>query len=429
MIPLAVALVSAAILAYEVLLIRLLSIVQWYHVTTMVISIALLGFGASGTFLSLARPAVERRFHAAFALGAALFALTCLAGFLLAQRLPFNALALIWEPRQWIYLLALYGLFTVPFFCGATCIGLVFIRFGESIGSLYRFNLIGSGFGVLAVLGALFLTPPEAVLKGVCALALMGAGACCLDAGRGVGRRSPAGYILVATALAALFMPTSWTALKFSPYKALSRTLEVPGARVLETRSNPLAYLSVVESGTIPFRHAPGLSFNNTVTPPAQIGLFSDGGGFDVVTAFDGRLQPLAYLDFTTSALPYHLRAKPAVLVLGAGAGGGVLRAVYHGARRIDAVEPNPQLPALVRERFRDFSGGLYDRPEVNLHSLDPRAFVERSDDLWDLIDLPLHEASGSLGESYGYTVEAFRAYLRRLKPDGLVAATRPDFG
>ena len=55
-----VALISATVLAYEVLLTRLFSIVQWHHFAYMVISIALLGFGASGTFLALKSRLVER---------------------------------------------------------------------------------------------------------------------------------------------------------------------------------------------------------------------------------------------------------------------------------------------------------------------------------------------------------------------------------
>ncbi len=45
---LALVVISAAILAYEVLLVRLFAIVQWHHFAFMAISIALLGFGASG---------------------------------------------------------------------------------------------------------------------------------------------------------------------------------------------------------------------------------------------------------------------------------------------------------------------------------------------------------------------------------------------
>ena len=66
----AVALVSAGALAYEVLLTRLFSIVQWHHYAYMVISIALLGYGVSGAFLALAGEALRRHLGAAFAVGA-----------------------------------------------------------------------------------------------------------------------------------------------------------------------------------------------------------------------------------------------------------------------------------------------------------------------------------------------------------------------
>ena len=45
---LAVAGLSAATLAYEILLMRLLSISHWHHFAYMIISLALLGYGASG---------------------------------------------------------------------------------------------------------------------------------------------------------------------------------------------------------------------------------------------------------------------------------------------------------------------------------------------------------------------------------------------
>src|SRR5882762_10489231 len=104
----AIALISAGLLAYEVLLTRLFAIIQWHHFAYMVISIALLGYGVSGTFLAFARDRLRRHFITVFALCAALFAVSAVAGFVVAQRLPFNALAVIWEPSQLLYLFLLY---------------------------------------------------------------------------------------------------------------------------------------------------------------------------------------------------------------------------------------------------------------------------------------------------------------------------------
>ena len=46
-----IALVSAIALAYEILLMRLMSIIQYHHFAYMIISLALLGYGARGTVL------------------------------------------------------------------------------------------------------------------------------------------------------------------------------------------------------------------------------------------------------------------------------------------------------------------------------------------------------------------------------------------
>ena len=138
---LAVAVISAATLAYEVLLVRLFAIVQWHHFAFMAISIALLGFGASGTWLALWQRWAGSRFTPIFAASAALFALSAPASFLAAQALPFNALAIVWDLGQLLYLLAMYLLLVVPFFCGATCVGLAFVCYGDKVERLYASSI------------------------------------------------------------------------------------------------------------------------------------------------------------------------------------------------------------------------------------------------------------------------------------------------
>ena len=60
---LTVAMVSAAALGFEVLLVRLFAIVHWHHFAFMVISLALLGYGASGTALFLLRDRMVANFE------------------------------------------------------------------------------------------------------------------------------------------------------------------------------------------------------------------------------------------------------------------------------------------------------------------------------------------------------------------------------
>ncbi len=423
---LAIALLSAAVLAAEVLLTRLLSIVQVHHFAYMVISIALLGYGASGTFLALFRERLKDHFSLAFAVNAGLFGLTLVASFALAQRLPFIAVAVIWDPGQLLYLLFFYLLFLLPFFCAANAIGLAFICFSGRIAGIYRADLLGAGLGALAVVLLLFWLFPSNALHVVAALGLLAAALALMP------RLWPAAGLGAAALVLVLALPASWTELRLSEFKSLRQVLLVPGTEVVAERSSPLGLVSVVESPTIPFRYAPGVSLANRQEPPAQLGLFVDGEGPNAITLFDGRTTPLGYLDNTTMALPYHLLEAPQVLVLGAGGGADVLLALYHSARQVDAVELDPRVSGLVAEDFAGFAGDLYSHETVRLHHAEARAFIAGQQARYDLIQIPLLDSFAassagtlSLSESTLYTVEALENYLRRLHPGGMLAITR----
>lgn len=424
--PLAsVALVSGAALGYEVLLLRVFSISQWHHFAHMIISLALLGFGASGTVLALARPWFMRRYRSAYPAAIALFSVTSLIGYLGVRQIPLHPDELLWTPGGFLRLTTVYLLLAVPFLFAAGAIGLALSRHGSRAASLYGADLLGAGTGSLAVVIALWIAPPADVLKLVAAAAL-GAVAAALWEIRAA-RRIP-GMVLV-LAGAVVLMPASWLAPGMSPYKPLSQVLQIPGTRVIEERSSPLGLLSVVESPKVPFRHAPGLSLRAEAGPPGQLAVFTDGGGMSVLTRFTGDPEPLGYLDQTTAALPYHLAQPRSVLILGAGTGEDVLLAWFHGVPRIDAVEPNPQMIQLVRERFAAFVGDLYRLPVVNPQIADARRVLAASRRTHDLIQFPSQggpdSALRALDTTYQTTLEALGAALDALTPGGSLALTR----
>jgi SAM-dependent methyltransferase len=427
---LALALVSAGTLSYEILLTRLFSIIQWHHFAYMTISLAMLGYGVSGTVLTLLRTRLLPRYGAVFAACAAAFGVCAVGAFLLAQRLPFNPLEIFWDPRQPFYLLLLYLLLAVPFMFAASCIGLTFAQHGTAAHRIYSFDLLGAASGCLLIVLLLFLLPPLAALRLV---GLLGLAAAALAVWH---FRLRPGWLLPVLAIIAIAitmaLPSSWTELRISPYKSLRQTLLIPEARVVEERSSPLGLLTVVESPRVPFRHAPGLSLNVVQEPPPQLAIFIDGDSLSALTRFDGRLEPIAYLGETTSALPYHLLRQPHVLVLGAGGGSGVLQGLVGNARQVEAVDVDPRMVELVRDRFAGFGGNLYRRPDVTIHVAEARSFVEASDVRYDLIQVTLMDAFGAasnglygLNESYLYTVEGLQSYLNHLQPGGMLALTR----
>jgi spermidine synthase len=422
-------LVSAAILAYEILLMRLLSIIQWHHFAYMVISLALLGFAASGTFLALAGGRITRHFPGAYVGNALLFGLLAPGAFLLVQEIPFNPLELPWDPRQPLTLMAIYGVLLVPFFCGANCICLAFFRFRERIHGIYGANLLGSGAGALGVVYLLSVFMPLYALRVVGMLGLAAGLAALVQCGMHH-RWLAAGAITVLSVV--MLLPQIPLELKLSPYKGLSQALRVQGAQLVTERSGPLGLVSVVESPLIPFRNAPGLSLNATSEPPLQLGLFIDGDSLSVITWFQGELDGLTYLEEMTSALPYALLERPSALILGAGGGSDVLQSLYHHVRRVDAVELNGQVVDLVRKDMALFSGGIYDRDPVRVHVAEGRGFLAGSPEQYDLIQIGLLDSFSAssaglyaLSEGYLYTIEAFDVYLRHLSPGGILAITR----
>ncbi|MEJ2396041.1 MAG: hypothetical protein P8Z77_15020 [Candidatus Thiodiazotropha sp.] len=63
-----VAILSASALGYEILLMRLFSIIQWHHFAYMIIALALLGYGISGSLLSSVQPIISRHYQWLFPL-------------------------------------------------------------------------------------------------------------------------------------------------------------------------------------------------------------------------------------------------------------------------------------------------------------------------------------------------------------------------
>lgn len=424
---LAIALASASALAYEVLLIRLFSIIQWHHFAYMIISLALLGYGVSGTLLTLGGEKLLRRFDTIFPLCFGLFGLTMLGGFLVAQRLPFNAQELLWDPQQILWLSGIYLVLAMPFVFVATALGLAYMRFDAQMGRLYGADLLGAGCGSLAIVLLLFWARPDDALRW---LACLGLAAAALAAWELKHPRHTLAWLVCA--LLPLALPAAWTQLVMSPYKPQSQLLQIKDARIARETWSPLGLIDAVESPSAPLRHAPGLALSATQEPPPQVAVFNDGDGMSVITRFDGDIAPLAYLDQQTSALPYHVRQPRRVLILGSGGGSDVLLALYRQIAAIDAVEFNPQMIALVNGEYGEFSGHLYQRPGVRVLMAEARGFVRDSHERYDLIQLSLLDAPAAaagglhaLNENYLYTVEAFQDFLQHLDTNGMLAITR----
>ncbi|MEW6664621.1 MAG: SAM-dependent methyltransferase [Thermodesulfobacteriota bacterium] len=427
-------LTSASVLAYEILLMRLFSLALWYHFAYMVISVALLGFGAAGSFIFLLHEKIQSRIDGCLVALSGLLGVSFSLAFSLCQKAGFDPLNLIWQGREWYRLLLVYLLLACPFLLAGGIVGIILSSAGEKTHLLYGADLLGAGCGALAAVPALYLAPPWVLIPPLGGIVLAGAIGCSWSMERpGRGLLFLLGSACLLAAAYAVLPPVP----HMHETKALPMTLSFPDAAIEARKTGPLGMVHGVGSSLI--RHVPGLSLHFGLHPekgravlPEQKLLLVDGDAPSAVARFSGSLAELEYLDFTTPALPYHTRPGRRVLIVGGGGGSDVLLGLRHKARDMVVLEPNAQVVELMKGPFSGFSGDLYRRPEVRLEEREARQYLRASRERFDLIQLTLLDsfssAAGGLhsaAESYLYTTEAFSLYLSRLQDSGIVAVTR----
>ncbi len=430
---LSIFILSASALAYEVLLIRLFSIVHWHHFAFMVISIALLGYGVSGSLITVFRDRLLEHYDRVFIANILLFGLSSIVCFIVVQQLPFNTLEILWDSAQWQRLLLSYLLLTLPFFFVANAIVLTIMRFDQQIPLVYGIDLIGAGIGAVLIMVLLQLFSADTLLRILAAIGIT-AGFFALSQ-LSKKQKQITVSILLLCIFAVFSMPQKWVDLRLSEYKGLVQTLLIKDASLSFSHSSPVSQTDVVQSPFIPFRHAPGLSLQSPAGPPEQLAVFRDG---DEMTSIDHATQKnsmekssLEYFDYMSSALPYHVHSSPqTTLVLASATGAQILQAHSHDIKQIDAVEPDKQLSLLITEQYADYYGWQKLKHKVSIHNISARGFTA-SEKKYDLVILGPSGAStgGSAGvhalsTSYDYTVEALQSYLKLLAPDGLLSLT-----
>ena len=421
----AIALISAAALAYEILLTRIFAIVHWHHLVSVAISLALLGYGASGTFLVLFGDRLRRHFAAAFVAHLLLFGVAVVFCVHLAQRIAFDPLALVWEPRQLIPLTTTFLLLAVPFFIAANGIGLALWVTRTRVATLYAADLMGAAAGTLLLLGALTITDAARVLHWLLPVSALSAIVAAVSL-----RWYPRRVTLVALGLIVMHALVPSGELVPATYKDLSRALAVDGASIEHSTSDIEGRIDIVDNPVIPIRSAPGLSLLARSLPPKQRALYIDGELSG--TLVDFRQQPDAsrFLTESLGALPFRIgRPLTRVAVLQAGTGARVQQALHLGAQHVLAVDTRPHLQMLVCGRY------AWLQPEVCLsegvvwQTQAARAAMAASTEDFDLITLALSaDPAGldALSIDHEATVEALSVYLRRLGHRGVLAIEGP---
>ena len=420
----ATGILSAALIAFQLSLIQVLSIVQWYHFAYMVISVALLGFGAAASVLAITRKKIIA--HAGILIPWIMVitgvTMSLVTGISQHPFIRFDSYLLFAENRQASNLILSYFLFFIPFFSGALALGLIFIKNAGKIGVIYFANLVGSGVGGIIALVLTGIYFPNQ-LPAVIAILPVIAGIILLLPVKGFLK---IGSIILAAGIVVwkLIVPPQ---LVLSQYKDLSKAMLLPGATITSEIASPYGVLQTVSSPVL--RYAPGMSLASGGTAQVKLAAFINGDWFGSVTNWK-RSDTSIILDYTTFALPYVMAKRQDVLLLRSGTGMEVAHALKHGARKIVAIEPNVVVTSTLMNIFPVETDSLYQHPAVTLYNLEPRTFLLMDTSRYDLIALPMIGTFGgsaglyALQEQFFLTKESFRESWMKLKPGGALTAT-----
>ncbi len=399
----------------------------------MVISIALFGFAASGTVLSILdsrksgwvkQLATEK----ATTVLVLLYSCSTLTSFIILTKLPIDYFRLALESIQAFYLFLSYALLALPFFLAGLVVLTAYVEQPESTGIIYFSNMTGSALGtILPSLLLPFIGEGKLVVTVAIAPLCYITAAVYIKNKDNIGSHFPVRNLIIplisvcSILLAATLLFTPWggaqLAVTPSPYKSLSQLQQFPYSTVTESHSSITGKIETVTSPYI--RYAPGLSLKFSGNLPVQKSIFRDGDEQLVLYGTEGNLRSFDFAKFTLPTIGYDIVSYPqsALLILREG-GTSIPAALAADIPEITVIHENPIISQAIGKHY-------------NLHttSENPRIFLKQSQRKYDIIHLENWgtslPGSTALGQEYLFTTEAFGEYLNHLSEKGIIIISR----
>lgn len=406
---LGLSIISGSLLALEILYVRLVSILLFPVATYLVISLALLGLGASGGMLTLiGAERINRRLVGAGAIG---FAYAILV-----------SLVAIWFASETSILALLLPLvLSLPMFFGGIALSGVFSMPQSRIPILYFADLVGAGVSALLVLlglhylGAIQVALFTAIFGLISGIIFLGREARYLPIASAV----LFGLVLVLS----LRLPNG-----IIPISAKELRLLHEMDKEVSWEYQGWSALARVDVLSIPRDQ---LRLNGGITYKL---VTHDGGAPSILLQVDAGADEQLLIEDTIFGVPYWLKEDPKVLVIGLGGGPDVIAALAGGASEVVGAEVNPEMIAIVEDHFSDFVRDPYSDRRVRIELTDGRHLLASSEEKFDIIQLTGVDttvaslgANPNLAENYLYTREAFTEYLDHLSEDGLLSVSFPN--
>ena len=433
---LSVGLEAGAVIALQICIMRIFQVGSWAHFGSLVVSLAMLGFGLTSAVMCIRKDWFDRQWQGVAAASLLLFGPLTVASNLVAQQIPFNAIFLISDPMQKWRLFGNFMLYMLPFLAGAFFLGTVFLKANRIFGRVYFADLSGAGLCGLAFLVAMYVMAPENLI--VAPLLLWLAGSLLWFAALSDKRGALWVVVVAAASIGAHFaLPPLLhiPKLAVSDYKGVSYARKFPDNQRVYESASPFGYLEVYSSSYLHF--APGLSDNAAFNLPkmpsnAYLGMYVDGEGPSGIIR-DLPADQTAYYRFLPMVYPYLIKQAPDTFVVQFGGGISTSVALHSKSRSVTVAEGNPAVLNAFRtdKGLRDFTGDVLNDPKVRVIDYDGRLYLAYTKDRYDVIDLSLADSAGlsspggfAIVEKFSYTREAMKGYMRALKDGGVLSVT-----
>ena len=428
----AVCALSILVISYQISIINALEFVSYSRFANLIISLALLGFGASGTFLSFYQIDTKKHSFAAVSTLFLLLLITVPFSYLLAGSISLDIQYIFFSFRQFLRFLAYAMCFFVPFFICAVLIGAFLALYRDSVYLMYGANLFGSGIGGILVLPLFFLVPQHLLPFRLTLLALFAYMLWAAGEWKKVPRyRLLTGLTVAAGIAVSLFSFFANPEIRPDQYKTISyleRLKSQGSAELIWSSHGPRGMLHLYASDS--FHDALFAGPASPQAPPKQFMLLQNGEHsgtiFDVQNASEAGI-----LDYTPQSLSYRLHTSPDVLILGETGGTNVLLARRFAAASITAVQRNQNIHRLWNNVLLKQEVSYFRGADLKLVKSSPRLFVKSAEKSYDIIHIASAEGMPALQsglaaaeENYLLTVEGVRDCFQLLSEEGCVAVT-----
>ena len=427
--------IAFAMLAIEITLTRLLSVITFYGLVFFAVSTAMLGMTVGAVTVYL-KPQKFSPDNLASSLTKAClaFALSVPLSVLLICTIPLNIhISTLYVSEYMIDLsvmkLLAFLLITIacslPFYFSGIIISAVLTKVELPINKLYASDLIGAAFGCIFVLAGLefFDAPSMIIFAGALAIP-----AAFLFGREKISKKSRKFAVILFTVLVLISIANRFTLNGIRPLMVKGSFENI--RNILYEKWNSHSRITVFRG-----KHEGARYWGPSPMAPQGKSFFQyrmtiDGEAGCWMRNFS-RMSDIKDLKYDVTNIAYFLRQNGSACIIGIGGGKDIHSAILFGHKKITGIDVNPVFVNLLEGRFRQFAG-IADHDGVSLNIDEARSFLSRSRENFNIIQMSLIDtwaatAAGaySLSENGLYTMDAWKIFLNRLTADGVFTLSR----